>query len=443
MEFLSSLGSFLLSAIAFVLLFSILIVIHELGHFLTARWGKVKVEEFGFGLPPKIFSKKTSRQVEFQKNDGKMGKEKETMEWTLNLIPFGGFVRLYGESLEKECKGDPRAFCNRPLLWRMIITIGGVTMNFLLAITLLILVSWLGYYPILDPNLSSSSGFQKYFSDGHLDEWREKGFLEKRENGVFIFAIQQDSPAEIAGFSAGDQILSVNGTLVDSPEQFIAVQKTVPLEDKMRYEVSHFSEKEKIFTDEEKTLVRKKLENGDGEMGVILIPEYYFFLNPVHYPLREAIPQGLVDSKRYIFMTLGMVQSIFRSTFGRVFEGEAPKIPEGVGGPIAIAAATHRFVQLGDFSKITQFAALLSLSLGVINVIPFPALDGARFFFQIFEGLSFFIFYPIRKIFPKLRKMPDRIPPNWETPVHFVGYILLLLFIVAVTYNDIVQFFFS
>ncbi len=435
MEILGTVGNFLLVALVFLLIFSALIILHELGHFWVARLTGTKVEEFGFGLPPKLFGKKTSRQVQFRDQKGKIKEETDTMEWTVNAIPFGGFVRMLGEESTARCANNPRAFCNKPLLSRMAITVAGVTMNILFAFALFIAVGLMGFTDLINPNLSAHPQFASYFADGHLQEWVEDGFYYKGEGGAYVLLVDPESPAGEAGIASGDQILQIDGVNIISPADVRDIQQESVSGESLRYAVQRTD----FETDEARLEfydLMPEEEDGQFFLGVILAPEYYYEIKPIQLSFVESVKESWRSCSRFLRLSVGMVTDIVRSTFGRMFRFEKPEIPQGVGGPVAIWDNTKTLVEVGDISKILQFTAVLSLSLAVINLVPFPALDGGRLFFQLLELIFFICLWPIKKIFPNL-KVTHRIPAKWEMPIHSIGFILLLVFIVVITFRDI------
>lgn len=434
MEILSSIGHFLLVALTFLLIFSVLIILHELGHFWMARLGGVKVEEFGFGLPPKVWAKTTTHTAKVPTKNGKTKTVSEKMLWSINAIPFGGFVRMLGED-STEASDDPRAFSNRPLLWRMAIVLAGVTMNFLLAFVLFFLVGLIGFEPIIDPNLEASPRFESYFTEGKTDRLVDKGFYLKETDGAFIGAIEPGSPADLAGLTAGDEIVAINDVAVQSPAEVSEAQNSVSENQEITYDIVQFDRETKARTETEITLTPRRVEE-QNQIGVILLNQFYYPLEKVRLSVGESAAEALDTSWGLIGLSVDMVKNLGASTLGKLFSFEAPELPSDIGGPVAIATTTNELVEIGDVSKIIQFAAVLSLSLAVLNLVPFPALDGGRFFFQLLEALFFLILWPIKKLFPQVN-VSHRIPAKLETPFHLVGYALLLLLIVAVTFQDI------
>jgi regulator of sigma E protease len=439
MEFISEIPQFLLFVLTFVLIFSLLIILHELGHFWAARWAGIRVEEFGFGLPPKIWGKKTSRTVTIMGKNGRKKKVKEEMEWTLNAIPFGGFVRMLGEESDAECKDDLQAFCNRPLFSRIVVVLAGVAMNFLLAFVLFFIVTLTGFDPLIDPNLSDDSRFTGYFEDNHVDAWVEQGFYEYKTNGTFVAAVDPDSPAGMSGIESGDQIISINETTITTPEQLQEIQQNSPADTPLTYSILRISEKNDTAVELTKTITPTE-KDGSKVIGVLITDHFYYRQKDIRLSFSQALRESAASCKRLIKLSAGMVKTVFGSIFGKILHFEKPEIPNDIGGPVAIASTTKQLVEVGDISKIIQFAAILSLSLAVINLVPFPALDGGRLFFLLLEFLLMICIWPLKQLFPKA-KLSHRIPAKFEMPFHVAGYALLLLFIVVITFKDIGRIF--
>jgi regulator of sigma E protease len=309
----------LLWIIEFIILFSFLIIIHEAGHFFAARWSGVRVHEFALGMGKKLY-----------------GKQFGETEYTLNLIPFGGFVRLEGEDAASD---DPRSFSKAPLLNRMIITLGGVFVNFVFAIGALTVLFTIGTNPLLISNQDQQAAFEEGFL----------GFVD---------------PQTQALYSSENQSWSA-----------ISEQKNL----------------EPVF------------------------------LKEVEKPFPESLWFAISESGR---ISKSIVEKVAEIP-GQVMEKY--RLPEGMAGPVGIADITRQVSALG-FLALVKLAALLSLSLGVMNLLPIPALDGGRFFFQLIELLL----------------KPFGIKPNEkiENYAHVGGFMILMIFLVAVTIEDIVRIFF-
>jgi regulator of sigma E protease len=360
----------LVTIIVFLLILSVLVLVHEAGHFFSAKFFGIKVEEFGFGLPPRAFGKKFGETI-----------------YSINWLPIGGFVKLYGEDeagsgsvkvSQKEIKGDlSRAFFARPVWQRFIVVFAGVFMNFVLAVTIIsVLFSAVGV-PI--PG-----------------------------NKVTVDAIVKGSPADKSGLKVGDWVLTINGTSITSTTQLITITKQ-HLGEKLELKVKN----QKLGTETLSITPRKKYPSNEGAMGVAIsqnstIKKYPWFQAPfvgTKEALSEtgAIANGLVMIVVQIF-TKGSV-------------------PSDVAGPVGIAELTGTVVGIGP-AAVLSFVSLLSLNLAIINVLPIPALDGGRLLFILIEG-----------IFRK--KVNQKI----EGYAHAIGMAILLILIALITLHDLFRVF--
>lgn len=347
------------SILVFLIVLSILVIVHEFGHFIMARRAGVLVEEFGFGLPPRVWGIKIG----------------ETL-YSINALPFGGFVKLYGEAEGERLKFPGRAFLNKDKKTRIGIIVAGVIMNFVLAIVAFGVV---------------------YTVSG----------IPKETKNVKVVEIATSSPAQIAGLVIGDIVRKVNNEEVISVSRFV--------------DVTEKNKGKKIVLEIEKpsqgNLVkvtvtpRENPPKGEGPLGVtITTTEIYFppvALRPfygAYYGFKEATFWG----KNVI---LGFVK-----IFAELFKGQAPK---DVAGPIGIFAVTSAVSKVGILAVI-NFIGILSVNLAVLNVLPFPALDGGRLLFIGLESILG------RKVLPKV-----------ESFIHTIGMIILLIALLAITAHDI------
>ena len=364
----------LISALAFVLLLTLLIIIHELGHYTLAKIFKVEVEEFGFGLPPKA-------KTLFHKGG---------TDFTLNWVPFGGFVRLKGENeVDSSKRFEKGSFAGASIMARILILIGGVAMNFLLAFVLLTIGFSVGRWV---PNYYSS-----------IDELRaaaDRGEIELTV-GVYITDVLPDSPAAKAGIVKDTAIIAVNGQAVGTPEEVIEAQTG-------RSSVTYtLKEGDK---DAEGREVRVTLS--DGKSGVAISPYAARLAAPTR-PVSEAVQ---IAAKETVFMTVQTVYGI-----GNLFRSLALKahVPEGITGIVGIAVLTYSSVQEG-FMTYLRLVALLSLSLAILNILPLPALDGGRLLFVLVEMI--------------LRRPLNQ---RFELMTNAIGFFLLIGLIVIITFNDV------
>lgn len=367
----------LLSSIAFLVLLTGLILVHECGHFFAARFLKVDVEEFGFGLPPRLLS---------------LGVWKHTM-FTLNWVPFGGFVRLKGEGDLSRVRLQKGSFGRASMLARCIILIAGVFMNFVLAMS------------IFTIGFSVGEWVPTYVT---LDEI-EEALARKEIEGEIVTKIDALVPgggAERAGILAGTVLTAVDGTLVEGPADVVRIQENKSV---VRYTVvvgENAEQKEQVFT----------VHLTDGKSGVALIP----FVQYLHAPKRSLFPavkMALRESKVVLEQTVKGIAKLFSSL------AQSGTVPEGITGIVGIAQLTHASVQEG-IGVYFRLMALLSLSLAILNILPFPALDGGRLIFVIAETLHC---RPFNRRF--------------ELAVNSLGLTFLILLILWVTLYDVIRLF--
>ena len=342
-----------LTIIIGILTLSVLVIAHELGHYFTAKWMGVKVEEFGLGMPPKIW-----------------GIQRGETLYSINWIPFGGFCKMLGE----EDPTYPRSLASKSHATRVLILSAGCIVNILLPIIL----------------------FSISFMVPH------NVFVET----IQIQEVAANSPAQRAGMEADDVILEIDNKPVNN-----------------RGEVSYYLQMnlgkstpvllQKADQTEEVVMVtpRWKPPEGQGATGII-IAGLDGYMERVSLPFWEAIPKSVTHCWEILV--------IMKNEIGGWFvRGQAP---EGVAGPVGVVQITGEIAKAG-LSPYLEIAALISLSLGIFNLFPLPALDGGRL---VFVGLEW-----VRR--------GKRISPKKEGMVHFVGFIMLIMVLVVVTYQDIVR----
>ncbi len=366
----------LLSTVAFFLLITGLILIHELGHFIAARRAGVVVEEFGFGLPPKAKTLFTWRGTAF----------------TLNWIPFGGFVRLKGENaIDDTGRSEAGSFSRASMLSRCIILTAGVAMNFLLAFLIFTFgFTWGQWIPT-------------YLTLDEMKQASERGQIHL-ELGVFIDDVLTGGSAADAGIQPGSILEKIDGIAVEESEQVMELQKG---KQTVTYTLLTGENHE-----ESKTI---SLRVEDGKTGIFLrhLPRV------LSAPTRSIVEGvGLALRESYLVM----VQSVIG--IGHLFSSLATQgtVPEGVTGIVGIAQLTYTSVQ-GGLMVYLRLVALLSLSLAILNILPFPALDGGRLVFVLSELL--------------FRKTNRRV----ELITNALGFWILLLVIILVTFFDVLRLF--
>lgn len=351
----------------FVFILSFLVFIHELGHFFMARRAGVKVEEFGFGYPPKMF---------------RFWKDREGTEYTVNWLPFGGFVRMSGEdpdSGELDARNQS-AFYAKNKRARLGIIVAGAVMNFIFgAVAFGILYTKSG--------IPTNLGY------------------------VLVEEVKNDSPAFVAGLKQGDIVREL--VVAGSSEEVNSVTGFVQ-------RVSEFKGSTiQLRLDDDKLLdvyVRTDAEipEGQGALGVSITD---FAMK--QYPLWQMPFRGMwVGTKAAVNFGVFLLQSLGKMFYDMIFMGIVPK---DVAGPVGIVhMAQKENLLTSGWEMILNFAAILSINLGVVNLLPIPALDGGRAVFVLLEGI-------IKK---------ERL--TWlEKRANAAGMILLLLMIVAVSIRDV------
>jgi regulator of sigma E protease len=541
----------LLTIIAFIVIFSLLILIHEAGHFFAAKRAGVKVEEFGFGLPPRMFGVKRGETI-----------------YSFNWIPFGGFVRMLGEdTTTKESASSKRSFSNQPLRTQAWIVLAGICMNLLLAYVLLTVGFWIGIEPLvsteedfyetiydgtanIEPGIVVVESNQPYntvvyngedldirsfepgdriLTDGEgqpletVEQWqamvdavlaggeaplvqmdRADGsggaeyltaeLLEQTEFALFylprlvykadetslwgetwqdgdtliaideqqilteadlysvldgksqvtvelyrpgvgeiasllqlpasyplVTYIETGSPAELGGLQVGDQITALND--IATPSAQLVTQVTQEATGSLDYHVQR---------GEEALIITLTPRSEDGRVGIALSDLLPSYGNLSLY--QSYVPSTMMgfDKLQYTwtapvvaFKEMGHLSKVTAVMFVDVLKQfvSGQGVPEGVSGPVGIAQMTFVTIQDG-FAALLRFVALLSLSLGVINVLPIPALDGGKFFFIAVQAITG-------------RKMNSK----YEHLIHAAGFFFLIVLILYVTFNDVMNLF--
>ncbi|OHA16820.1 MAG: hypothetical protein A3C79_00630 [Candidatus Taylorbacteria bacterium RIFCSPHIGHO2_02_FULL_45_28] len=362
----------MLTALIFIIVLAILIFVHELGHFLAARASGIRVDAFKIGFGPRIIQ----------------WKRRET-EYGVNLIPFGGYVKIHGENPDEEAiSGDDsaRSFVNKPRWKQVIVLVAGVAFNFLFA--------WLLYSSaFLFGVTATTDSFEKYTDR----------FVNER---VMITYVEKNSPAEKAGLKTGDVLgVEAGPDPIGKIQQKINESETKPVSLLIKKPLPGGFETVEVMP--VTGLVEGKFAIGIGMQNV----------GELRLPLFTAVWEGLHYTAVMVRET-----SVGLYTFvANIFQGTANF--SDVAGPIGIAGIVGNAAELG-FIYLIMITALISINLGVINLIPFPALDGGRTLFVLIEGV-------IRR----------RIPMKFTNTVNAVGFALLMLLMVVVTYKDVVKLF--
>lgn len=365
------------SVIPFVVILIVLVVVHELGHFVTAKLAGVRVLEFGLGYPPKLAGFRFGKKPLAAGGAAGTGLEDERTEYTINALPLGGFVRLLGE----EDPTDPRSLAAKPRGIRIIVLAAGAIMNLLLPILL----------------------FSVYFMVPRTVP----------VGRVIINRVAAGSPAEHAGILPGDQIVSING---DKVQNIIDVTNEIRLEQgqTMTWQVRRGRD---LLTKQVYARWNPPVEldpqtgrrQQQGETGIELSTPDTFTARQ-SYPFWEAIPKGAIATVDQLILVRNQIVSEIASR-------TAPQVL----GPVGIAQITGEVAKQSGWLDLLQVSATISISLAILNILPLPMLDGGRIMFVLVE----------------IARRGKRVAPEKEALVHFVGFVVLLSLVVVITYFDV------
>lgn len=376
----------MITLIIFIIVLGILVFVHEFGHFFAAKKKGVGVEEFGFGFPPRVagFRKKEEGAGGWEIIWGnKSLKEGASTLYSLNWIPLGGFVRIKGESGEKA--EEPDSFAGRKISDRALIVSMGVIANVLLTIVLI--------------SLGLAVGMPQVISD------KISRFAEISDRRIEVLTVLPNSPAERANIKSADAIIAVSGLQPPSSDWLRDfIQQNINQE----IELTLRRQGEIIQTGVIPEVLK---ETGQPGVGIGMAE-----VGTVRYPWWLALPKGAQATAFFVKVIFQVIGTMFRDlALGKQVAAELT-------GPVGIAVLTGEAARLG-WVYLLQFVAVLSINLAIINILPFPALDGGRL---LFLGIE------------KLRGRP--VSRKVELVIHNLGFTLLLFLIVLVTYRDLSRF---
>ena len=361
-----------MSILIFFIILLVLIIVHEFGHFFSAKRFGVRVDEFGFGFPPKLFKIK-----------------KGETEYSFNALPFGGFVKIFGESPDEESLTGPdagRSLLNKPKWKQAVVLFAGVFANFLLA-WFLFSVSFMSGLP-----MSAGSGMKsESLQDLHLS----------------VVEVLKNSPAETAGLKAGDRVISVKSAseaLTEiSPETLKSFVNSHPNDE---IEIGYVREKSQIqFIKTKPTLIE-----GTPMLGIAMD-----MVGIAKLPIFKAFREGM---RLTLFATAGIAKGLYTLISEAIMGKGSFASVTGPVGLVGIVGTAYKF----GFAYLLSFTALISLNLAILNLLPFPALDGGRLFFLLIEKIK-----------------GSRINPKFANAANMIGFALLIILMLAVTYHDIVK----
>lgn len=376
-----------MTLLVFLALLSFLVLIHEAGHFISAKFFRVKVEEFGIGIPPKVLT--------LFKKDG--------TEYSLNLLPLGGFVRLLGEDMDKSqivnnklqtnSKFEGQKFSKQGYFFakawwkRVVILTAGVVGNFVLGILLFSIV-----YSVM-------------------------GVPEVEKERVVVSGVSQGSPAQLAGIESGDVMIKLEEEEIKNADLFI--EKIRGRKGEMvRLTVGKIGPEGRLKDERRQVslIPREDPPEGEGPLGVVVgdFAEVRYEKKPWYVAPFYGVVNGVQEA---FLWGLSVFYGVVRMISGLV----AGRVPQQLTGPVGIYQRTGEVVGLG-WLAVVRFGAILSVNLGVVNLLPIPGLDGGRL---VFVGLQ--------KMFGK--KEISKVE-NWA---HTLGFVLLIGILVLVTWQDIMR----
>lgn len=351
----------MLNILAAVLIFGVIVLIHEFGHFLLAKLNGIRVIEFSIGMGPRAFS--------FMRGETR---------YSLKILPFGGSCVMAGEDSDDP---DPRAFGSKPVWARISVIAAGPVFNFILAyIFAVVLVA----------------------QSGH--------------DGPVLYGVMEGSPALEAGLQAGDKITQVNGRKVTARRDLTLYMTTHPGQAlNLRYERP----------------VNGSWENGGAaERRTTVVTPYYsseyqsYMIGVQFYGYEKARNIGELLSYSAYEIKYCIVSTF--DSFGMIFRRQMP-VDDAVAGPVQIVSMVGETVEAGREAGpaavlyvVSNWILLLSASLGIMNLLPIPALDGGRLLFLVIE---------------LLRGRP--VDPEREGAVHMAGMMILMALMVMILFNDI------
>ncbi len=353
-----------MTILIFLLVLSILVLVHEFGHFIVAKKMGVKVEEFGLGLPPRLFG--------FKKG--------ETL-YSINLLPLGGFVKLFGEELDRRDnkKKRNRMFISKTPWQKTLIIMGGVIGNFLLG--------WFIFSYLVTQGISLPI------------------------NKVIIEKVTKNSPAYISGLKEKDVIIKLipqNPQLPQIP--LTSSADLIAQTKKLAGQTVGLEIKRNGKTFLTKIIPRINPPRGEGPLGIAITSSIV-----KKYPWYTAPYFGLIEAFKITFK--------IASELGKLLLGlitfQKPHVD--IAGPVGIANLAGQAVKFGG-NAFLQFLALLSFNLAIMNILPFPALDGGRLIFVFYEGI--------------FKKKPNK---DIEKYTNLIGFIILLSLAALITVNDIMK----
>jgi len=358
-----------LAIVLFIAIFGFLVLAHEFGHFYTAQKMGIKVEEFGMGLPPRM-----------------VGFKKGKVLYSLNWIPFGGFVKIYGEN--EEIKGAKNAFSNKTAGQRSLVISAGVLMNLFVGLVVIMIGFWFSMPPLVTP------------PEQYVDN------PESIQSKVIVLDVEADSPAEKAGILPGDYIIEIGS---------VALKTTDDLQGSLSSKANTSVD---FVIERDGQVISAKVTPVLSDDRVIIGTWVDREVKNVKYTWWKVPWFALMETGRLIAVIFAAIAGFLYQLF------TTASVSTDFAGPVGIANIVVDLLNLG-WIRILQFMDFISINLGLINLVPFPALDGGRLLFIVIEIL----------------RGGKKTSPQIEATAHTIGFLLLMVLIFVVTYRDIVKLF--
>ncbi|MDO8492745.1 MAG: site-2 protease family protein [bacterium] len=361
-----------MNLILFILILGLLVLAHEFGHFVVAKFFKIRVDEFAIGFPPKIFKWKKGETT-----------------YSVNWLPIGGFVKIFGENPDDENTNGPdrkRSFVHKPRFIQALVLVAGVAMNVLLA--------WVFFATAIMIGLPAPGGYA--------------GDKQLTNASTAILEVLPNSPAEKAGFVSGDKILAMEsgkdklGNIdIEKVQEFIGAHGS----EDIAISINRKGEQTIIHATPITGVVSNKPALGIslGQVGVLKLSFW------------KAISEaGKITVYMFGAVAIGLFELLKSAIVGQADLSQ-------IAGPVGIVGLVGDASHIG-FAYLLGFVAMISVNLAVINLLPFPALDGGRLLFVAIESI-------IRR----------RIKPVIANTLNTVGFALLITLMVVITYHDIIK----
>lgn len=387
-----------MTIIIFIIILLVLVIIHEGGHFFAAKASRVRVDEFAFGFPPRLWSKKKGETT-----------------YAINALPLGGYVKIHGENGEDE-NGDKRSFVNKHPLTKIFILIAGVLMNLILAYFLVTLSVYLNTDI---PVNRDSQDYQQLMNEGRI-----------KSESAMIVNIVKNSPAAMSPLKVGYKITKITANQENLSGKVISTKEINIKEsdEEIVKDISNYINGDTIYNDSITfTFLDKNKDsasttiagvyNIDGEENKKMIGIALTKVAEARLSLIDTIKYGFERTTQYIELTIIGFKDLI------VHLIKTGKVGADIAGPVGIVSAVGQARGLG-FDYLLTFTAVLSISLAIFNILPIPALDGGRILFVLIEWIT--------------RK---KMSVKWQNILNTAGFLLLILLMILVTIKDVLKLF--